>query len=444
MRNVIKHIFLTRRFFLAAAILVALFTVSFLVPFLYPVSQALLVLEIIAAVLDGVFIFHPNNRLACSRDLPELLSLGWDTPVKLYLTNYAGTPLRLEVIDELPLQLQIRDHTVHQQIEPETSRVIEYEIRPVTRGDYNFGQTHVYAKSMLGLVEKRHSFDNNQDVVVYPSIKEMKEYEIKTISRIARFHGIKKLRRVGHHYEFEQIKPYVPGDDYRSINWKATGRKHELMLNQYQDERSQQIYMALDCSRYMKMPFSGMTLLDYSINSALAISNIAMKRYDKTGLLSFAERPLNFIKAGNQQVHLQKILNGLYHLAVGNREAHFEHFYQFLRKNVQGRSLVLLFTNFESQYSLDRVLPVLRKINQAHLLITVIFKNAEIEEYANTEAANMEEIYARTIAGSFVNEKKQMVHELGKRGIQAIYTSPQDLTLNTVNKYLELKSRGMI
>lgn len=444
MTKVIRHLFLSNRFFWLAGLIAAMFALSFMVSILLPVTQALLGVLVLAVIGDAIFLFNPNPKVTCSRELPGLLSLGWPNTVHMTVRNETDIPLSLTIIDELPNPLQIRDFQMANQLEGHTTRELDYDITPVTRGDYAFGSTNVFIQSPLGLVERRMVFDHTENRKVYPSVKEMKEFEIKAISSIARFHGVKQLRRIGHHYEFEQIKPYVPGDDYRSINWKATGRKHELMVNQYQDERSQQIYSVLDCSRNMKMPFGGMTLLDYAINSTLAFANIAITRYDKAGMVSFADKPLKFVKAENQQAHLQSILDGLYHLAVSDKEAHFENLYQFLRKRVKGRSMVLLFTNFESRHTMERVMPVLRKINQMHLLIPVIFKNEEIEAYANVEATDMEEVYTRTIAATVVNEKKEMVHELGKHGIQAIYTAPEDLTLNTINKYLELKARGLI
>lgn len=444
MSRFFKHLYLTNRFFWIAGFLVAAFAFTYALPIMLPVIQALLGLGLIATIGDAVFLFNRNMQIHCNRELPGLLSLGWSNGVHLWVWNETDVKLSLTIIDELPAQLQLRDFRMQETLEPRTTRQLDYEVTPVSRGNYTFGATRIFCQSPLGLAERHILYDHSQTLKVYPSVKEMKEYEIKAISSISRFHGVKQLRRMGHHNEFEQIKPYVPGDDYRSINWKATGRKHALMVNQYQDERSQQIYTVLDSGRNMKMPFGGMTLLDYAVNSALAFSNIALSRYDKAGLINFADYPRYFVKAENHQSQLQALLDTLYQSEVTGKESHFEYLYQFLRRRVQGRSLVMLFTNFESRHAFERVLPVLRKINHAHLLITVIFKNEELEAYANGAASDMEEIYTRTIANTFVNEKKEMVHELGKHGIQTVYTTPQSLTLNTINTYLALKARGLI
>jgi uncharacterized protein (DUF58 family) len=255
---------------------------------------------------------------------------------------------------------------------------------------------------------------------------------------------VKKIRRLGHSYEFEQIKNYVQGDDFRSINWKATGRKAELMVNQYEDERSQQVYSLIDKSRTMRMPFNGLSLLDYSINASLVISNIALKKHDKSGLLTFSDKIGSSIKADRGQKQLRMILEALYNEEERKMEANYELMYNAVRNLVRGRSLIFFYTNFESLYAVERVLPLLRKINSTHLLVVMFFENTEVKDFSTSAAQDVEEIYLKTIAQKFVSEKNQVVQLLRQYGIQSILTRPEDLSINTVNKYLELKARGMI
>jgi uncharacterized protein (DUF58 family) len=281
-------------------------------------------------------------------------------------------------------------------------------------------------------------------VAVYPSVVQMKKYELKALARISTQEGIKKLRRIGHSYEFEEIKDYVRGDDYRSINWKASGRSQELMVNQYEDERAQQVYSAIDSSRAMRMPFNGMSLLDYAVNTSLVISNIALLKSDKAGLLTFADKMQTFIKAERNRKQLAKILEALYAQREETLEANYEQLYQAARYYTNGRSLIFLYTNFESIYALERVLPVLRRINRLHLLVVIFFQNTGIEDFTKTSVNTTEEIYDHTIAQKFMMEKAQLTTELRRYGIQSILTRPEDLSINTVNKYLEFKSRGLI
>ncbi|HMX40077.1 MAG TPA: DUF58 domain-containing protein, partial [Saprospiraceae bacterium] len=269
-------------------------------------------------------------------------------------------------------------------------------------------------------------------------------YELWAFDRITNQQGLKKMRRIGHSYEFEQIKNYVPGDDYRSINWKASSRRAMPMVNQYEDERSQQVYCVVDKSRVMRMPFEGLSLMDYAINTTLAISNIILKKQDKAGLLTYSDAIGATIKAERDTTQLHRIMESLYRERERTGEANYELLYEAVRRLISSRSLLLMFTNFESTYALERALPTLRRLSRFHLLVVIIFENTEIRRLAQEEVRTTADIYRQTVAQQFLQEKKEMVNKLRQYGIQMVLTKPQDLTLNTLNKYLELKSRGLI
>ena len=216
------------------------------------------------------------------------------------------------------------------------------------------------------------------------------------------------------------------------------------MVNQYEDEKAQQVYCVIDKSRVMRMPFGGLTLIDYSINAALVMSNIILQKKDKAGLLTFSDKLGSTLAADNSPNQLGRILHELYREKEGKGEASYELLYYAVRRLVRGRSLLLLFTNFESQFALERVLPTLRKINNMHVLVVVFFINTEIEEFTKQNVQTTEDIYHQTIAQKFSDEKTQMMQKLRQYGIQTILTRPEDLNINTINKYLELKSRGLI
>jgi uncharacterized protein (DUF58 family) len=194
----------------------------------------------------------------------------------------------------------------------------------------------------------------------------------------------------------------------------------------------------------MKMPFEGLSLMDYAINTTLAISNIILKKQDKAGLLTFSDVIGATLKAERDTGHLNRILEALYREKERPGESNYELLYEAVRRLIGVRSLLILFTNFESMYALERALPTLRRLNRFHLMVVVFFENTEIRRLASEEVKKTADIYRQTVAKQFLQEKKEMVQQLRQYGIQAILTKPQDLTLSTINKYLELKSRGLI
>jgi len=255
---------------------------------------------------------------------------------------------------------------------------------------------------------------------------------------------MKKIRRIGNTMAFEQIKEYVVGDDIRNVNWKATAKNAQLMVNQYQDEKMQPIYSIIDTSRVMKMPFNGLKLLDYAINSSLAFSNIALKKGDKAGLIEFSNKVKKYLPAENKKIHLNTILESLYNINTNFLDADFGALQSLVKRSINHRSLLLLYTNFEHISSLYRQLPYLQAIAKKHVLVVIFFENTELTKITTVNATSIAEIYDQTIAKQFQFDKKVMVNELQKRGIQTILTAPEDLTVNTINKYIEIKARGLL
>jgi uncharacterized protein (DUF58 family) len=439
-----RALYLTNVFFWVMGGLVVVFAGSFAVPWMLPVVQALLVLALILVGIDIYLLFAAKDVVSCTRIVPKLFSLADDNTVKIEVTNNTNQWWSVTLIDELPVQFQMRGFKRQFPLEAEDTQTVVYPLRPKERGEFFFGNINVFLSTRIGLAQRRIIVDTPQRVPVYPSIIQMKQYELKAFARVSDQQGIKKIRRIGHSYEFEQIKNYVRGDDYRSINWKASSRRGGLMVNQYEDERAQQVYCIIDKGRAMRMPFEGLSLMDYAINSSLVISNIALRKYDKAGLITFSDKIGTTLKADSKPTQINKILRALYKEKERPLESNFELLYYAARKLITGRSLFLLFTNFESMYALERVLPILRRINRFHLLVVVFFENTEIRKFVEQEVTTMEDIYQQTVAQQFLYEKRQMVQKLNQYGIQAVLTAPEDLSVNTINKYLELKSRGLI
>jgi uncharacterized protein (DUF58 family) len=439
-----KNIFLTNRFFRVMTTLILVMMLSYALPFLFPVVKTSCVLFAVLCSIDIAMLYNSRTAVDVVRETPGVMSLADNNPIHITITNKSGLTLHATVIDELPEQFQMRNFKLTFILEPKVPYKTTYELRPVTRGEYLFGKIHVFITSSVGLVKRRISSDHEINVPVYPSIIQMKRYELKTFARTANQYGVKKVRRIGHSYEFEHIKQYVRGDDYRSINWKATGRKAQLMVNQYEDEKSQQVYCIIDKSRVMHMPFHGLSLFDYAVNASLVISNIVLGKQDKAGLITFAEAPKALLKAERSKTQLKKILETLYKEREGSVEANYESLYMTVRNFVNGRSLLFLYTNFESTYALQRALPQLRKLNDQHLLVVIFFENTEITTSTSAQAETLEDIYTQVTAENYIYTKAQLAQQLKQHGIFSILTKPENLTVTSINKYLELKSRGMI
>lgn len=440
----IEYTFLTKRFFYIWSVAIVLFILSFSFSFLFPLGKLILIFLTVITVLDYFLVQLYDSKIECSRHTPSVLPLGDEINISIQIKNNHLSMIHLVLIDELPLEFQKRDFSFSLYLSGHEEKSIVYSIRPLSRGAYTFGNCNLFVSSLLGIIQHKIVYPLQVTIPVFPSAIQVKKHEFLLFNKLHNFQGVKKVRKIGHSYEFEQIKNYTVGDDIRSINWKATGRRSQLMVNQFGDEKSQQIYCLLDKSRAMYMPFHGLSLLDYAINSTLVISNTAIRKDDKAGILTFNEKMGSFIKANKKPGQLKWITEVLYKEEESNLEANYELLYNAVSRLIKQRSLLIFYTNFESYYTLERYLPVLRKINRSHLLLVVVFKNTEIEKYSYETATDTLDIYHKTIGKKFLMEKEMMVKELAKYGIQSILTAPQDLSAQTINKYMEFKAKGWI
>ncbi len=438
-----KSFYLTRRTYVTGAAIAFIFALSFYVPVLEGLGKIFLVFLTIALVLDLIIVYGKNN-ITAERICASRFSNGDENKVTILLQNLYTFTVQLKLIDELPEQFQERNWSRQLSIPGNTSASITYMLQPFERGEYSFGNILALIKSPLQLVERKYTIEAAEVVQVYPSYIQMRRYSLLGASNELQEAGVKRLRKLGHSIEFEQIKDYVRGDDYRTVNWKASARKGQLMVNTFVDEKSQQVYCLIDKSRSMKMPFGGMTLLDYAINASLVLTSVALQKQDKAGLLTFAQKVDSFVQADKKTVQMEGILETLYNQQTKFLDPDYESLYAYIRSRIKQRSLLVLFTNFESLHSLQRQMPYLRKIAHYHLLMVVFFENTEISSLLKKDASNTEEIYIQTIAEKFAFDKRQMVKELNQQGILAVLTAPENLTVTAMNKYLEVKAKQMI
>ncbi len=443
LKNSFSRFFLSPRFFLGLGVLVVLYTLAFVFPIILWGVHGLALLLIAAVCTEYIQLFSYGG-IEGSRSLNPKLSNGDDNQIRIELRSNYPFDCPIEVYDELPIEWQVRNFNYQGFIREKSNHSIGYTHRPTTRGFFEFGAIQVLAQWKFGLIKRRFTLQSPSEVHVYPSYLSMLKYEYLAISNHLTMAGIKKIRRVGQHTEFEKIKEYVAGDDFRTINWKATARRDKLMANVYQDERSQQVYCLLDKGRVMNQPFADMTLLDHAINASLVLANIAIKKYDKAGIITFDEQQTQTLPASRKPGHMTQVQELLYRQDTRFLESDYERLYLQLKRFVPQRSLLILFTNFDTVSSMKRRLPYLKAMAKNHLLLVVFFENTETLELLHKKAKNLHDVYRKTVAEKMRFEKEQIVSELRKNGITSLLTSPEDLTINTINRYLELKARGLI
>ena len=434
--------FLPVRFYYTAIVVIVVLALGQLWPPLFYVGTSLLVLFALMLVAD-IALLWTRRGITANRHCSSRFSNGDENPVSLQVENNYPFAVKLNIIDEIPHIFQRRDVNFSLRLKARENGTVDYTLRPTKRGVYGFGQIRAFASSPIGLVQRRFTCDEPTDVAVYPSYLMLNQYEFLAISNNLTEMGIKRIRRVGNDTEFEQIKSYVQGDDYRHINWKASARTHHLMVNVYTDERSQQIINVIDKGRIMQQAFAGMTILDYAINASLVLSYVALHRDDKAGVITFADKFSDFVKPDRGPAQMNDILECLYHQTTDFAESDYSTLVVNTNHLVGRRSLLILYTNFFDYNGMLRQLPYLRQLNSRHRLLVVFFIDEERRDFINQQPHSIKEYYEHSIAAKIDHEQTLIINTLRQFGINSLLTSPLNLSVNVINRYLEMKSRGM-
>jgi uncharacterized protein (DUF58 family) len=436
-------LFLNNRFFYCLSAIATLFVLGFFAPFFFELSKVLLFMLIVLTLIDVFILYQTKKGIKIDRNLPERLSNGDENRISLLIKNEYPFVAHISLIEELPYQFQKRDFIFEQQVQKKQEKTIYYFIRPTERGVYYFGVLNVFVNSALKLATKKYVLCQEKELKCYPSFLKLRAFHMKSFQNTSTAFGTRKVRRIGNSLEFEQIKEYVSGDDIRTVNWKATAKRNHFMVNQYVEEKSQSVYTIIDKGRAMQMQFNGLSLLDYAVNATLAISHVILRKQDKAGMLSFSTKLEDWVVAERRSSQMSLISEALHTIKTNFSEPDFSTLYAVVKRKITHRSLLILFTNFETIDSLNRQLPYLRALAKNHLVLVVFFKNTELDIMIDAKAETIQEVYDSIIAEKFMYEKKRIVSELKKYGIQSVLTKPEDLTGDSIQKYLELKSRGL-
>ena len=443
MRLFVRDLFLPARFFAVGGALVALAVAGTFAPALFDVARGGLAVFAALVLADGLLLWATRGGVKATRAVPDRLSNGDPNEIAVRVASRYRFPVRVRVLDERPVQFQARDAGVVLALGPRGHAATRYVLRPTRRGVYRFGAVNLYAASPLGLVLRRFRAAADAEAAVYPSVVQMRRYALLATSNRLTEVGVKRVRRVGHTFEFDQVRPYVPGDDRRSVNWKATARRGgALAVNQFGEERAQPVYVLLDMGRTMRSPFDGLTLLDHAVNAALVLANVALLKGDRVGLVAFDDAVETVVPADRRPGQLARLLDALYRLETGFHDPSYEAVVAAGGRVLRQRGLVLLFTNVETRPGLDRQLPYLRRLARGHRLVVVFFENTGLADVLTRPATRAEDVYVRAVAEGLDAEKREIARELERHGIGVVLTHPSRLTVDALNRYLALKAQG--
>jgi len=400
-----------------------------------------------------------SRRIAvftASRHTADKLSVGAENRVTITVRSRTRFVLRMFVKDDPPAQFRTPQRLQHLVVLPFETQQVSYRTMPPARGDYSFGDLHFRGLSFLGLSYWQRTIPARREVAVYPNLAEVARYEELARSGRLRQAGYHPYRRRGMGTEFESLRDYVPDDEFRHIDWKATARRHKPITRQYETERSQSLMIMIDSGRMMAgtaglpakpaeagqdLTATAMSKLDYAINAALMLAYVATERDDRVGLLAFADSVQQFLPPGRGRAQVGRITDALYGLQARLHEPDYGLAFSTLFSRSRKRSLVICFTDLIDKDASARLLSGMASLFPRHLPLLVALRDPDLQAAAGQDPAGPFEAYEKAVAIAAIGDRREALSAITRRGVLVLDTPPQALTVATVNRYLEIKDR---
>jgi uncharacterized protein (DUF58 family) len=426
------------------AILLALGALPLAMTGVVPAAGLLGFLYVIVVMVAGLadrFLCAGPSDIEIERCCEDKLSLGAENLVTLSLRNRSKLPLDLSVRDEPPYLFGVEGNVAKLKLAPRQEQEVAYHVVPHARGDYSFGDIFIRIKGPLGLFVRQYRMPSDHTIKVYPNLIDVRKYDLMIRKGQRLDAGTRRMRLYGRGTEFESLRDYVPDDEFRQVDWKASARRGRLMSRQYQVERSQSIILVLDTGRTMSVRVADMTKLDYAINAALMLGYVATSGDDKVGLLAFSDKVNCFLPPNKGRAQSLAIMQALYDVPLTTEESDYAGAFLYLARRWRKRSLVVVFSDLLDPESSRQIIAHLQRLASVHLCMCVAISDSKVLAAAGSVPESTDDLYEKAAAVEVLHEREQAVAALERAGVVVVDSEPGTLSPDVINKYLDIKAR---
>lgn len=380
-----------------------------------------------------------------SRQAPGRVARGTSAPLDLVVRNPGPRPLAVRLVEDLPEGLE-PDPDIGEkralELEPAESRRISRTVHAVGRGDVILGDVHLRVRGPLGLLWRAERVPGGERVRIQPGVLEMRRSRLLGLRHRMRAAGLRNVRQRGEGRAFESLRPYVQGDDPRAIDWKATARRRNVLVRQYEAERSQNVVLAVDAGRCMMERVGDAERLDHALSAALLLGDVAVSHGDRLGLLAFADTVQQFLPPA--RVPLPRVADALAGVRARAVEPNYPLAFSFLLRQVRRRSLVVFFSDVIDPDASGAVLTELTRAAARHVVLVVALRNPAVAAWADAPVEDEAGAYRRAAAEEMLQARTLALATLRRKGVLIADAAPEDAVTEVVNRYLEVKYRGRI
>jgi len=401
-------------------------------------------LGLLAAVLADFSAAAAPWQIEVRRLHHPRLYLAEENPIDIEVNNRGGRPLRLRVRDTPPVSFRSSTLFVGGQVGPRSRASFRYWTRPVTRGAFRFGDVTFRWRTPLGLLWRQRTVPQAEEVNVYPNLTEVQKYDLLARRGLLREMGLRSSRHRDRGTEFESLRDYLPDDDFRRINWKATARRQRPVTTLYESERSQRFIIMLDLGRMMLTPVGELTRLDAAVNAAVLLAYVALARGDRVGLMAFSDSVQSYTPPRKGRGQFYRILEQLYDVRAQPIESDYGEAFGRLRADLRGRSLLALFTDLSDPEVATLVARHMALVARHHLPLCITLSDPLVQELAGAIPNSGRDLYRKLVALRLQDERSMVLENLGRAGVLTVDAPAGRLTPATINRYLELKERALL
>ncbi|MDP4090763.1 MAG: DUF58 domain-containing protein, partial [Bacillota bacterium] len=374
----------------------------------------------------------------------DKLSIYENEAICFEVYNKGDKSVYLELKDEIPeFHFKADRKIMAGEVPPHSKKIFEYKVIPTKRGAFTFKSIHVRCRGGLRLCMKLFKLKLDREYKVYPNLKNLRKYRLSICNNRMFKEGQRNLKILGRGTSFESLREYVYGDEYRRINWKATARGNKPIVNQYEPEKNQHVYMFIDTGRPMSYTVRGYRKLDMAVNTALVLSDVVNQNDDQSALLIFNTEVSSMVMPGKGVGHRNKIMEALYHIDYNNETSNYEDAFYYFKKKERHRSIVFLFTDFDTVEEAENLIKILPVISRNNIVIIILIKNDNLEAVGVQEVKNEKDLFDKGVALELMDERKRIIQLLNRRGVFCIECPVEQIEYNVINKYIQVKNRNV-
>lgn len=393
------------------------------------------------------------RRLQAYRECDTLCSLGERHRVRLFIENRTRRALRIEVRDDQLPHFDFQPEELIVDAPPRSRIETHYMMTPLRRGTFEMESVYLRTASRLNLWRRIYRKNVPTRIRVYPDLKQISRYAMYARANRLTLMGVRKARRIGTDNEFERLREYNSDDNYKHIDWRATGRRRKLIVRDFQSNQSQRLVFMIDCGRMMVNQVGDFTLLDYALDAMLMLTHVALTRGDQVGLLTFSDRIHQWVPLGGTARHQNRIVHAVHDQYPSLVESRYDSAFMYLNRHCRKRTLVILITNLIDDVNARQLESQLANLTGRHLPMGVFLRDHDLFDALSPDRSNVAgqyefpdeaSFYRAAAAADILDWRAQVLQELRRSGVLTLDVFPENLTAPIINEYLRIKAQHLL